>query len=96
MIKLGYHNDGKEKYQSHEIVMMEDDFYNHKFEVYSHNPFDVCGYGETKEEALDDFIRKFKYIMDELRAFETLLLDTNVIIDNIVDVDCFGKEIKNK
>lgn len=94
MIKLGYHNDGKEKWQSHEIVMLEDDFYNSYFGVHSHNPFDICGYGATKEEALNDFMRKFKYVMDELDAFKTMLYDSNVIIDNIVNVDCFGKEIK--
>ena len=94
MIKLGYHNDGKEKWQSYEIVMLEDDFYNSDFGVYSHNPFDICGYGATKEEALNDFMIKFKYVMDELDAFKTMLYDSNVIIDNIVNVDCFGKEIK--
>lgn len=94
MIKLGYHNDGKEKWQSHEIVMLEDDFYNSDFGIHSHNPFDICGYGATKEEALNDFMRKFKYVMDELDAFKTMLYDSNVIIDNIVNVDCFGKEIK--
>ena len=94
MIKLGYYNDGKEKWKSHEIVMLEDNFYNADFEVHSHNPFDVCGYGSTKEKALKDFMRKLKYVMNELDAFETMLYDSNVITDNIVDVDCFGKEIK--
>ena len=28
MIKLGHYNDGKEKWQSHEIIMLEDDLYN--------------------------------------------------------------------
>lgn len=94
MIKLGYHNDGKKKWQSHKIIMLEDDFYNSEFNVHSHNPFDVYGYGATKEEALNDFMRKLKYVMDELDAFETMLYDSNVITDNIVNVDCFGKEIK--
>ena len=94
MIKLGYYNDGKEKLQSHEIILLEDFFYNTKFDVCSHNPFNVCGYGATKEEALYDFMKKLKYVMDELNAFETMLYDSNVITDNIVNVDCFGKEIK--
>ena len=33
--------------------------------------------------------------MKELRAFETMLLDTDVITDNIVVVDCMGKPIKD-
>ena len=32
--------------------------------------------------------------MNELRAFETMLLDTDTITDNIVEVDCMGKPIK--
>ena len=60
----------------------------------SYNPFDVCGYGATKEEALEDFKRKFKYVIDELKAFETILLHPNIFEIEVVDVDCFGKEIK--
>lgn len=95
MIKLAYHDDGKQKWESHEIYLKEDDFYNNEFDVWSHNPFDVHGYGATKEEALNEFIKKFQYVMNEWRAFEDMLLNTNVVIDSIVAVDCFGKEIKD-
>ena len=95
MIKLAYHDDGKQKWESHEIYLKEDDFYNNEFDVWSHNPFDVHGYGATKEEALNEFIKKFQYVMNEWRAFEDMLLNTNVVIDSIVTVDCFGKEIKD-
>ena len=95
MIKLAYHDDGKQKWQSHEIYLKEDDFYNDEFMVFSHNPFDIYGYGESKEEALKEFIKKFKYVMDEWRAFEELLLNTDIITSNIIAVDCFGKEIKD-
>ena len=94
MIEMTYHNDHKEKWQSHEISIREHDFYNAEANVYSHNPFDVYGYGATKEEAIEDFKNKFKYVMRELKAFETMLLDADVITDNIVVVDCFGKPIK--
>ena len=97
MIEMTYHNDGKEKYQSHEISIREKDFsfYNAEFDVWSHNPFNVTGYGATKEEAIEDFKKKFQYIMKELQAFETMLLDTDVITDGIIEVDCVGKPIKN-
>ena len=95
MIEMTYHNDGKEKFQSHEIEIREDDFINSEYMLFSHNPFDITGYGATKEEAIEDFKNKFKYIMRELKAFEMMLLDTNVITDNIVVVDCFGKPIKD-
>lgn len=95
MIEMTYHNDGKEKCQSHEIEIREDDFINSEYMLFSHNPFDITGYGATKEEAIEDFKNKFRYIMKELRAFETMLLDTNVITDNIIEVDCCGKPIKD-
>lgn len=94
MIEMTYHNDHKEKCQSHEIAIRENDFYNAEADVWSHNPFDIIGYGATKEEAVEDFKNKFRYVMRELKAFEMMLLDTDVITENIVVVDCMGKEIK--
>lgn len=96
MIEMTYHNDHKEKYHSHEISIREHDFYNVEADVWSHDPFDVYGYGATKEEAIEDFKNKFKYIMRELKAFEMMLLDTDVITDNIIEVDCMGKSIRSK
>ena len=94
MIEMIYHNDHKEKWQSHEISIREDDFIGSGYLLFSHNPFDITGYGATKEEAIEDFKNKFQYIMTELRAFETMLLDTDVITDNIIEVDCMGKVLK--
>ena len=45
---------------------------------------------DIKEEAIDDFKKKFRYIMRELKAFETMLLDTDVITNNIMEVDRNG------
>lgn len=95
MIQMKYHNDGKEKWQSHEIGIREEGFSHDNPYVWSHNPFNVTGYGSTKEEAIDDFKTKFAYIMKELRAFETMLFDTDVITDNIIEVDCMGKPIND-
>ena len=90
MIELMHYDDGKEKSQSHEIAIREYDFYNTEEDIWSHNPFDIYGYGETKEEAIEDFKKKFRYIMRELKAFETMLLDTDMITDNIMEVDRNG------
>ena len=99
MIEMTYHNDGKEKWQSHEIEIRENGVFSTGIDndiwVYSHDPFNITGYGATKEEAIEDFKKKFQYVMKELRAFETMLLDTDVITDNIIEVDCMGKQIKN-
>lgn len=91
MIKLGHYNDGKGKWQSHEIIMLEDDLYNPEIGIHYH----ACGYGSTKEEALNDFISNFKRSINELKAFETMLDDPNAIANNIINIDCFGKEIKD-
>lgn len=90
MIELTHYDDGKGKYESHEIAIREYDFYNAEADIWTHNPFDVFGYGATKEEAIEDFRKKFRYIMRELKAFETMLLDTDMIMDNIIEVDRNG------
>ena len=95
MIEMTYHNDHKEKWQSHTISIRENMFFNAEVDVWSHNPFNVTGYGATKEEAIEDFKNKFQYVMRELNAFETMLLDTDVITDGIIEVDCVGKPINN-
>lgn len=94
MIRMTHNNDGKQKYQSYTVTIKEDNFYCLDPVVFSHNPFDITGYGETKEEAIRDFKRKFEYVMAELRAFETMLFETDSIIEGIVEVDCQGNEIK--
>lgn len=93
MIALTHYNDGKEKVQSHEIRVTESQFYNAEHDVFSHNPFDITGYGETKREAIENFKSKFDYIMRELHAFEKLLFETSYIEDHIIEVDCCGDEI---
>ena len=97
MIEMTYHNDHKEKWQSHEIKIRENGIFSAEADdvwVYSHDPFDITGYCATKEEAIEDFKNKFRYIMREWKAFEMMLLDTNVITGNIIEVDCMGKELK--
>lgn len=93
MIEMTYYNDHKEKIRSHEISIRENDFYNIDMDVWTHNPLDVVGYGSNKEEAIKDFVNKFKYVMDELKAFENMLICTDTIIDNIIEVDCLGKAL---
>ena len=95
MIEMTYHNDYKEKRQSHEISIRERNFYNAEADLCSHNPFDIIGYGATKEEAIENFKNKFRYIMKEWKAFEIMLLDTDMITDNIIKVDYMGKPLKD-
>lgn len=90
LLRLSHYNDGKEKSQSHEIVIHDAyPLYNAEYDTFSLNPFDITGYGSTKEEALENFKRKFDYAMREWRAFEKMLFETDIVEDNILDVDRF-------
>lgn len=92
MINLTHYNDGKEKSQSYEIYISETDFYNSEYDVFSHNPFDITGFGSTKEEAMEDFKRKFEYVLAEWNAFGKLLSNPAVQL-NITEVDRLGNPI---
>lgn len=94
MLYLAHYDDGKKKYQSHEIYLLEKALYNSDINIFSINPFDICGYGETKEEAFEEFKRKYDYVLNELIAFGKMLFETDVIENDILEVDCFGKPIK--
>lgn len=74
MLTVKYYNDGKGKWQSHEVCLEDTKSYYPDANVDSLNPLDIVGYGASKEEAYDDFIKKFEYVMDNLKAFEATLL----------------------
>lgn len=93
-MNLIYHDDGKQRWQSHEVGITEKDFHNHEYGIFSHNFMDLAGYGETRNEALEDFKRKFRYLLDEWNAFAKLLLDSDVAENEMIDVDCFGEPIE--
>lgn len=96
MIQLTHYNDGKEKHQSHEVSLKVPHGINSKrFNAYIEYDFsEITGYGETKEEALNDFMNKFNYMLDEWQTFANMLNDTNVVTDNMLEVDCVGHEVK--
>lgn len=94
-MQLTHHDNGKCKYDSHTISIQDDyAFIINPNELISHNITDVYGYGETKEEALKDFLRKMNILFDEYKAIENLLFGTDIYTSNIKEVDCFGNEIK--
>ena len=93
-IKLAHYDDGKHKWQSHE-VFLKDNGINYNG-LYSHDIFEARGYGETKEEALNDLKNKLNFLFDELKILEAKLFETNELENNIIEVDCFDKEIVSK
>lgn len=88
MLELTHYNDGKEKWQSHEVSMADKtDFGLEDFDFAS-----IYGYGETYEEALEEFKRAFDEKLKRLKDFEKMLFETEALVP--IEVDCFKKEIK--
>lgn len=77
---INYRNDGKEKYQSHEIYHKE---LCGAFGVLLH------GYGCDKEEAYEDFLSQLDEYILKLEG-----LRETISIGNTIEVDCFGNPIK--
>ena len=100
MIKLKYRNDGKEKFQSHEIYMKEEGlFFSDTVEgLLSLNPFNVTGYGSSQEEAFEDFKKKLDAVMKELQnqTCKIISIDSLGMLNDIAEVDCMGKPINTK
>ncbi|MBM6685486.1 hypothetical protein H9X90_05655 [Faecalicatena contorta] len=83
MIQLTHYDDGKGKYQSHEVSLKVPHGTNNQ-ELHSYIEYDfseIIGYGETKEEALNNFVNKFNYMLDEWQAFANMLNEASTITD---------------
>lgn len=89
LIKIAHHDDGKEKCCSHECYLIDTS------EFYSPTDIEnIRGYGATKEEALDDLRKELEYYFAELHALATMLYTTDVLNNDIIEVDCLGGKIK--
>lgn len=93
-IKLCHYDDGKERIQSHEIYLKEENYCNIEYGIFSHDIFDIRGYGETEEEAMENFREKIKILFKELKALEKILLNPNIFEIDKIEVDWSCKEIK--
>lgn len=99
VLLLSHHNNGKKKYNSHEVTVFDESIYDipEKFkeaDIWNWNVGDIHGYGATKEEAYRDFVEKFEVYFDEFEKFAKTVLETDILEGCIKEVDCFGKEIK--
>ena len=95
MIKIAIHNDGKKEDDSFCAYFQEDDFYNIKLDLNSHNPFEAVGCGSSPEEAINKLTEQVEWIIKEWQAVYSLLTETSYFEEcGSVQVDCFGKEIK--
>lgn len=86
-LKLAHYNDGKEKRQSHEVSFGEYCEYTKKI---SSPELSFSGYGETYDEALEDFKRQLRDVRDDLSDFIELL-DKNQL--QPVKIDCVNKVV---
>ena len=88
LMKIAHHNDGKEKCQSHTYYLFNDVDGYHDLDLTN-----IYGYGETKEEAIENLKKELAYYFDELHALEKMLYETDVLDNDIVEVDCLGRKI---
>ena len=63
LMKIAHHNGGKEKWESHTCYLFNDSDAYHEFDITN-----IRGYGETKEEAVQNLKKELEYYFNELRA----------------------------
>ena len=88
LMKIAHYNDGKEKWESHTCYLFN--------EADSYDQFDITnirGYGETKEEAIQNLKKELEYYFNELHALEKMLYEADVLDNDIIEVDCLGRKI---
>lgn len=90
-IRLAHYNDGKQKCYSHEISIFDkcDDYCDETGTYGVHDLAAIIGYGESEEQARDDFRNKFNSAFEQLKEFHRKLNDSNESIEE-VEVDCTG------
>lgn len=94
-IRLAHYNDGKQKYQSHEISIFDkyDDYCDETGTFGIHDLAAIIGYGESEEQARDDFRNKFNSAFEQLKEFHRKLNDSNESIEE-VEVDYTGSIVE--
>lgn len=89
LMKIAHHDDGKEKYCSHECYLIDIS------ELYEPTDIEsIRGYGETKEEAVQNLKAELEDYFREVHALEKMLYATDVLDNDIIEVDCLGRKIK--
>lgn len=88
VMKIAHHDDGKEKWQSHSCFLFDDADKYSNFDLTS-----IHGHGKTKEEAIENLKKELAYYFDELHVLEEMLYETDVLDNDIIEVDCLGRKI---
>lgn len=93
---IAHFDDGKGKFQSHEMSFKEDGRFNKTLDgdtlIWSHDISDITVYGESKEECMKKLENALDYLLAELEA-----LRSNIVADivPINEVDCIGNKLDN-
>lgn len=106
---INYNNDHKDKWQSHTIyykyshedgnsigTCFYNSFPNTNAAIFGYGLEDVVGCRATKEEAIDNFKIALSYFMNQLKEFEKMVMAPGFIENNLVEVDCLGKPLKEE
>lgn len=93
MLALTHYDDGKGKWQSHEVSMIDHDEYNDNGDFDFTN---IYGYGEDYDEALKNFIEEFDKKYEQLTIFRARLNELESGLVTLYQVDCLKKIIKEK
>ena len=88
LMKIAHYNDGKKKWGSHSCYLFNDANDYHEFDITN-----ISGCGETKEEAIQNLKKELEYYFNELHALEKKLYETDILDNDIVEVDCLGRKI---
>lgn len=84
MIECVHYDDCKGKWQSHEVyIKTNDDPYYIDGKSLPYDPTDIVGYGETKEEAFEEFKEKFNQLFAYLKEFSEKINSPDVEIKDI-------------
>lgn len=88
LMKIAHYNDGKEKWESHSCYLFDDSDGYYEFDITN-----IRGYGETKEEAIQNLKKELEHYFDKLHILEKMLYETDVLDNDIIEVDCLGRKI---
>nr|DAG32667.1 MAG TPA: putative ligand binding protein [Caudoviricetes sp.] len=88
LTKIAHYNDGKGDPDSHRCNLM-----NVAKDYSTTDITDFCGYGETKEEAIKDMKKQLEPFFNEIEALRKMLYETDVLDNDVIEVNCLWEKI---
>lgn len=86
-LSIKYHDDKKEKFQSHEMSFigygLNEFVEDNEIYINSYDLSDIEVYGATKEEAKERLIKAFDYIMEKLKDLQCKIHNNEIDIEEM-------------